>query len=215
VNGELPRSVALGAALSVGAFAPLAGILLLARSPEHLGAVLLLCGMQVLAWSYSGPPLWLHRRGLGEPTTALVVPVLTPLAGFLLQGGRFQEYPLLLTAPLALLQLVMLVTIELPDRAGDRSVGKLSWVVLLGPERAARLVQAMVAGAFLLVAASARVGDPLSAALLWVAVLPLAARLCFRLQRGDHTRADAWESLAFSAVALFFLGVVAQIVTVL
>ena len=57
------------------------------RNPNHFSAVLLLCGMQVLAWSYSGPPLRLHSRGLGEPTTALVVPLLTPLAGSCFRRG--------------------------------------------------------------------------------------------------------------------------------
>jgi 1,4-dihydroxy-2-naphthoate octaprenyltransferase len=145
VNGELPRSTALRAALLVGAIAPLASLALLLR-PGHLAAVLLLCVMQALAWSYSGPPLRLHSRGFGEPTTALVVPLLTPLVAFVLQAGHFEQFPLLLTVPLALLQIAMLVTIEFPDHAGDRSVGKLSWVVVFGPERAARLIQVSVVG---------------------------------------------------------------------
>lgn len=215
VSGELSRVVALRAALTVGAIAPLAALALLMRNPNHVSAVLLLCGMQVLAWSYSGPPLRLHSRGLGEPTTALVVPLMTPLAGFVLQAGRFELHPLLLTAPLALLQIAMLVTIEFPDHAGDRAVGKLSWVVVLGPERAARLIQLMIAGAFVFAWLSLGFGVPPRAALSWSALLPLALFFCFRLQRGDYRNASAWESLSFSAVALFFLGVVAQLAAIL
>ena len=215
VNGELPRGVALRAALAAGAVAPLAALALLFRHPAHTESVLLLCAMQLLAWSYSGPPLRLHSRGLGEPTTALVVPLLTPLAGFALQTGRFELYPLLLTAPLALLQIAMLVTIEFPDHAGDRSVGKLSWVVVLGTERAARLIQMAIAAAFFLAVFNLHFGVPPRAALLWSALLPLALWLCFRLQRRDYEQSSAWESLSFSSVALFFLAIVAQIAALL
>lgn len=211
VNGELPRRAALQAALAVGAVAPLAGLLLLLRHPGHVEAVVLMAAMQVLAWSYSAPPLRLHSRGLGEPTTALVVPLLTPLTGFVLQAGRVEQHPLLLAAPLALLQVAMLVTIELPDHAGDRVVGKRSWAVVLGPGRAARLVQATIVSAFVLLAASLQLGVPSRAGLLWIALLPLGFWLCFRLERRDHEQSAAWESLSFSAVALFFLAIVAQL----
>jgi 1,4-dihydroxy-2-naphthoate octaprenyltransferase len=215
VSGELSRIVALRAALVVGVFAPFATLALLLRDPTHLGAGLLFCSMQFLAWSYSGPPLRLHNRGLGEPTTALVVPLLTPLAGFVVQAGHFELHPLLLTAPLALLQIAMLVTIEFPDHAGDRAVGKLTWVVLLGPKRAARVIQLSIAAAFVLVALSLDVSVSRRAALLWGALLPLALWLCFRLQRRDYQRDSAWESLSFSSVALFFLAIVAQLGTLL
>lgn len=215
VNGELPREVALRAAIAVGFIAPIAGIALLLRQPEHAPAVLVLCGMQVLGWSYSGPPLRLHSCGLGEPTTALVVPILTPLVGFVLQSSRWEAHLLPLIAPLALLQLAMLLTIELPDQAGDRTVKKRSWVVLLGADRAARIIQLTVAGAFLLAVASIHFGVPLYAVLLWGALLPLGIHLCFQLERGDHAQGWAWEGLSFSAVALFFLAVVAQIAVLL
>ena len=211
VNGELPRRVALQAAIVVGAFAPLAALGLLVSTKERSAAAALLLVMQALAWSYSGPPLRLHERGLGEPTTALVVPLLTPLAGFVVQAGRFEWLPLVLGAPLALLQIAMLVTIEFPDHAGDAKVGKRSWVVLFGPARAARVVQAAVAGAFLLAAAGAWLGAS-TRGLLWLAIAPLAVVLEFRLQRGDYRQSSAWESLGFAAVALFFLAIVVEIV---
>ncbi len=211
VEGELPRDVALRAATAVGSLALLAAFTLLLRSPDRAGSVGLLLIMQALAWSHAGPPLRLHSRGLGEPATALVVPLLTPLAGFLVQAGRFEPFPLMLSAPLVLLQIAMLVTIEFPDHAGDRSVGKLSWVVLLGPERSARLVQGSILIAFMLAVLGLCFDVPSRGALFWLALAPLAAMLCIRLQRGDHRREAAWESLAFASVALFFLAILAQL----
>jgi 1,4-dihydroxy-2-naphthoate polyprenyltransferase len=213
VNGELPRAVALRAALLVGSVAPVAALALLARG-QVPGFVLLLV-MQALAWSYSGPPLSLHQRGLGEPTTALVVPLLTPLVAFVMQAGRFELFPTLLSAPLVLLQIAMLLTIEFPDHAGDRSVGKRSWVVIFGPERAARLVVGCVVSAFALAAASVSLGVPERVALLWLGLLPLAIVQVFRLQRGDYRHPPAWESLSFSAVALFFLAIVVALLGLL
>ena len=211
VNGELPRATALHAAIVVGALAPLAALVLLATEPRKLGATALLLTMQALAWSYSGPPLRLHQRGFGEPTTALVVPLLTPLAGFVVQAGRCAWFPVVLAAPLALLQIAMLVTIEFPDHAGDASVGKRSWVVLFGPTRAARVVQIAVAGAFVLAVLGPPSEGVAPAAALWLALVPLAALLEFRLQRGDYRQSSTWESLSFCAVGLFFLAIIAQI----
>lgn len=212
VKGELPRAVALRAALVVGSLSPLAACALLVRSPDRVGSVALLFVMQALAWSYAGPPLSLHTRGLGEPVTALVVPLFTPLAGFLVQSKHLELFPITLSAPLVFLQIAMLVTIGFPDYAGDRAVGKVSWVVLLGPERAARVVQGSILLAFLLAAAGAGLEVPPRVALGFLALSPLAAVQCFRLARGDHRRESAWESLAFTSVALFFLSMVAGLV---
>jgi 1,4-dihydroxy-2-naphthoate polyprenyltransferase len=212
VNDQLPRIVALRAALIVGLVAPIASLALLAHQPERqLGSVLLLVVTQALAWSYAGPPLYLHTRGFGEPATALIVPLLTPLAGFVVQTGRLELFPILLSAPLCLLQIVMLLSIEFADHAGDRAVGKLSWVVLLGPARAAVLIQVLIVTAFLLTALGLRFEIPARVALAWLALSPLAAIQIYRLQRGAHLRPAAWETLGFSGVALFFLAIMADL----
>ncbi|HEX6275493.1 MAG TPA: prenyltransferase [Polyangiaceae bacterium] len=212
VNGELPRALALRVALLValGVPAALAG---LALSSGHfpVEVVVLVLSMQALAWSYSAPPLSLHSRGLGEVTTALVVPLLMPLAGFLVQSGSFDWFPLALAAPLALLQIVMLLSIEFPDSAGDRSAGKRTLVVLLGAARAARLATVLVVSAFALVALGVLAGMSTRLAWAWAAVAPLAVLHVARLARGDYRLPSAWESLAFGSVALYFLAIVAEL----
>jgi 1,4-dihydroxy-2-naphthoate octaprenyltransferase len=218
VNGELPRPVALRAALLVGAVAPLAEIALVldaTRERSMLLSVALLVVMQGLAWCYSGPPMRLHARGFGEPTTALVVPLLTPLAGFAIQAGCLEWAPVALVLPLCFLQVVMLLTIELADRDGDGAVGKRSWVVLLGPEAAARLNVALLAAAFLATMLGVGWGVPASVALAWVLLVPLAALHAFRLVRGEFRNPSDWESLGFGAVALFFFAILADLVALL
>jgi 1,4-dihydroxy-2-naphthoate polyprenyltransferase len=214
VNGELPRRVALHAALFVGAVAVVATIALLftaGPTPPKLGAVLLLVLIQLLAWSYSGPPFKFHSRGLGEPTTALVVPFLTPLAGYVVVAGRVELLPMALSLPLCLLQIAMLLTIEFPDYEGDHTVGKSSWVVLLGPKRAAGLTATLIVGAFAAAFSGVWLGVPPGVALGWLGILPLGALQLVWLRRGDFRRRAAWEQLSFGAVALFFLAILVDL----
>lgn len=215
VNGELPRIVALRAALVLAIFAPLAALALFAAGgrahPQGL-SVLLLCAIQALAWSHGGPPLRLHWRGLGEPTTAVAVPLLTLLAGYVVQAGRIDVLPISLSLPLCLLQIVMLLTIEFPDRCGDEKVGKHTWVTLLGPRRAALLTEALLAVAFVSSFAGVALGVPGTVTWAWLCLAPFALAQLIRMLRGAWQRPAAWESLAFGAVALFFLGMVADLV---
>jgi 1,4-dihydroxy-2-naphthoate polyprenyltransferase len=214
VNGELPRRVALHAALIVGLVAPLAAIALFATSDPtrpKLAAVLLLVLIQLLAWSYSGPPFKFHTRGLGEPTTALVVPFLTPLAGFTVLAGRIELLPMALSLPLCLLQIAMLLTIEFPDCEGDLAVGKSSWVVLLGPKRAAALTALLIVSAFATAFSGVWLGVAPGVAVGWLGILPLGALQLVRLARGDFRRQSAWEPLSFGAVTLFFLAILADL----
>jgi 1,4-dihydroxy-2-naphthoate octaprenyltransferase len=214
VNGDLPREVALRASLLVGSVAPIAllGIALSERS--FGGELFILIGlMQVLAWSYSAPPFRLHSRGLGELTTALVVPMGMLLTGFLVQSGRLAWLPIALAIPLALLQIVMLLSIEIPDRAGDERVGKRTLVVRLGPVRAVRVAVVLIALAFASVAAAvARGALPSSVAWAWLALAPLALLHAARLLRVDVRSPASRNALAFGAVAFFFLAAVAEFV---
>ena len=213
VNGELPRGVALHAAIVVGAVAPVALVcLVLSARRFPAEAIVLMALMQALAWFYSAPPLRLHSRGLGEATTALVVPVLTPVSAFVIQAGELEWFPIALAVPLAFLQFVMLLSIEFPDHAGDRAVGKRNLVVLLGPNAAARLATALVVSAYVAVAAVIAGGAPTRLAWTWLALAPLAALHVARLVRGDFRRPSAWGALAFGAVALYFLAIVAELV---
>jgi len=117
--GELPRAVALVAALTLGLVALLATAQLVTRAGASPGAAVMLVLAIVLSWEYSAPPLRLHSTGWGELNTALVVTLLTPLIGFHLQADRLSALPVLAVLPLCCLQFAMLLAIELPDAAGD------------------------------------------------------------------------------------------------
>jgi 1,4-dihydroxy-2-naphthoate polyprenyltransferase len=201
-DGYLPPKVALVTALVLAGLALLATLVLAVRiRPGPLTLLLPLLALG-LAWSYSAPPLQLHSRGLGELTTALVVPALTPLLGFYLQTGRLATWPLLALWPLASLQFAMLLSIEFPDAASDASVGKRTLVVRLGGVSAGRLFGVALLAAYTPLPLFVRLGLPAAVALGAGLGAPLAVWQAWRVLRGAWSAPDRWESIAFWSIAL-------------
>lgn len=214
VRREVPRLTALVGALVMAALACFAMTMLVVREGVSPKAIPILGVMLVLAWSYSAPPLRLHSCGWGEPTVAIVVPFLTPLSGFVLQTGHLHSLPILLSLPLVALQLNMLFTLEFADERGDRSVGKRSWVVIFGASKIAWLAIALTFAAFAFSFVAAGSLLPASMGRAWVFLLPLGLFQSFRLARGDWAKPQAWGTLAFGSVALFFLAMVLDLLAV-
>ncbi|MEP6861608.1 MAG: prenyltransferase [Deltaproteobacteria bacterium] len=200
-NDELPRGVALVAALVLAAIGCVLGALLYLRT-EDVRVGLTLVAMAVLAWEYSAPPFRLCAAGLGELDTAVVVTALVPLLGFLLQapdlaGARVLGLALV---PLVLLQFAMLVAIEFPDAAGDAATAKRTLVVRMGAPAAAKLWIAVTVAAFAWLPVGYLLGLPGRIALITALPAPFAA---WRIARvADHRDPTTFERLTFGAVAL-------------
>jgi len=204
VGGELPRGVALGAALGLetagmGVIVALAGM---ARTDPLIAPALVVA--LGLAWAYSAPPWRLHSSGLGELAVVLVVTGLVPFFGFALQAPDLVGLHVLGLAvvPLACLQFALLLALEFPDAAGDRAVGKRTCVVRLGPERATRLYVWTVAAAYVSLPALVAAGLPHEIALAAAGPAPVALWRLTRTYAGDCQRPERWESLTFWAVML-------------
>jgi len=163
-------------------------------------ALLLLC--IVLAWEYSAPPLQLHSRGLGELTTALLVPGLTPLIGYYLQSGRLSSLPILAAFPLCCLQFAMLLAIEFPDEAGDSATGKRTLVVRLGMARAARLWLLGLLAAYASLPLVIWAGLPQPVGIAVLCGLPFALWQAWRIGRGAWANPAQWNSLALWSIVL-------------
>lgn len=217
-SGTLPDAVARTAARVLLALAA-ALILAVHRAggPGGPTAAAALVGALALAWMYSAPPVRLHSRGLGELTTALVVTGLVPVIAFVLQAGGMHGLPPLLLAqvPLAGLQFAMLLAIELPDAAGDAAVGKRTLVVRLGGRRSAALYRAWLVAVYGTIPLLRLCGLPPVVALAAAAGTPLAAWQFQRLGRGAWAEADAWEGMAFRAVAMLVVTSAAELAAVL
>jgi 1,4-dihydroxy-2-naphthoate polyprenyltransferase len=97
----------------------------------------------LLSWGYSAPPLAFCRRGLGEFITTVVLNILTPVLGFMLQDGFV--YPgrtrvlLFILFPLALIEYVRMMVMNMPDRDCDAAVGKDTLIVKIGMDKAIQI----------------------------------------------------------------------------
>lgn len=199
-NGELPRHVALVAAITLAALGLGTSLVLSSDAPTWTAPTLV--AMFVLAWEYSAPPLRLCASGAGELDTAIVVTGLVPWLGFYLQAPDLVGLELLLVAivPLALLQIAMLLAIEFPDAVGDAATGKRTLVVRLGADRAARLYVAITIAAYAWLPISVLLGLPGRIAIAGAISLPIAI---WRIKHiADHADRNAFERLTFFAVFL-------------
>lgn len=202
-NGELPRRVALITAIVLAALGLVAGAAVWRAAGAITVPVVLAMG--ALAWAYSAPPLRLCGSGVGELDTVIVVTVLVPGLGFVVQAPDLTGLGLLAIAivPPALLQLAMLLAIEFPDADGDRQAGKRTLVVRLGAPRAAWLYAAATAAAYAWLPIAVALGAPVGLAIGAAIPLPVAIwRIARVAWRGEHSAPAAYERLTFSAVAL-------------
>lgn len=156
----------------------------------------------ILSWAYSTPPLQLHSRGLGELTTALLVPGLTPLLGFYLQTSSLNPVLFLAIFPLCCLQFAMLLTIEFPDASSDASVNKRTLVVRLGAPRAARLHNFVLLLAYISLPLLVWLGLPPFVALAIIAASPFAILQGWRMISRAWSQPTQWNDMGFTSVAL-------------
>lgn len=99
-------------------------------------AAALFAAMLLLGYSYSGPPLRLGTRGLGEVTAAAVMGVLVPLTGA--HAARGATPALWAVLPLLFVATVFArLCTAFPDIDADRETHKWTVPALLGPRRSA------------------------------------------------------------------------------
>ncbi len=212
VSGTVAPRAALAAAVVLGTAALIAAFILagLPDSPRLVLPLALL--IIVLSWCYSSPPLRLLSRGLGEATTVFVVTLLTPLLGFYVQSGALRPLLFLACFPLCCLQFSMLLTIELPDAAGDAAQGKRTLVVRRGAEWAARCSAAVLVVTFASLPILFLLGLPPRIALFAALPAPLGFWQAIRLSRGAFREPKQWESLALCSVALLATTTLAELI---
>ncbi|NPV07776.1 MAG: prenyltransferase [Anaerolineae bacterium] len=206
-RGVLAPIVALGAALAFVLVAMVSALVLALRLRAGPLTLPLVGVSLALAWAYSAPPFRLHSRGLGELAAGVVVGLCAPLAGSYFQARLLEPLTLLSAAPLFLLAFTMILAVHFPDAAGDASVGKRTLVVRLGGAHAARLHNAVLMAAYLVLVPLAALGLPASIVVATAAPAPLAAVQLWRLRRGAWRDPRRYTGIAFRAA--FILGLTA------
>ena len=215
VEGGLSPDVALKIAVGWASFALIGNIILTLTVSPHIVTATLFTSALALSWFYSAPPLQLHSTGFGELSATLTVSTLTPITAYFLQAHTIDLLILLAVVPLCFLQFAMLISIEFPDEAGDRVVGKNTLVVRLRPRRAVMIYAGALIAAFASLPLIVIFGFPIEVALLQLLPFPLALMLLWNIKRGDWHRPEKWNGLGFysivllmSMIALEFIGFV-------
>ncbi|MFV2022537.1 prenyltransferase [Micromonospora sp. LOL_023] len=186
VDGLVPPVVALGTAFLLAGVAQLM-IVAMPGWPARLAAT----AAVLLAWFYTAPPGGFNYRGLGEVTVAAILNGLWPVVAVLLQTGTVPVLLLAILAPTALLQTVRMMVMNLGDRRSDEQVGKRTIPVIIGYDRAVRVIVTAQPVAYAALTGFALLGwVPW---LVWapmMATAPISAWLVLRLRRGDMRDLD-------------------------
>ena len=196
VDGSLPVRSALWAARVTSVVAVLAAIVVAGSSvwAAALGLVAL-----TVSWAYSVTPIRLLGTGWGELTTSVVVALLVPFVGALVQTNEISAVLWWSAAVLVPVHMAMMLVLEIPDLASDAAAGKRVLAVRIG-----RRATVVVIGSLLVLAfaglATAIVADRLpSGSAAAFAGLIAAAILAYALARDQH------HLMTTSAVGLFVL----------
>lgn len=132
----------------------------------------------ILSWGYSAPPLALSRKGLGELDTAIVLNILTPLLGFVLQNDspnieRVKIF-LLVILPLSIIEYIRMMVMNVADIKCDAAVGKETLSVKIGMDKTVKIHAAGMVIAYLSLALAYQYSEvPLIVILLILSTAPL------------------------------------------
>lgn len=126
-----PRS-ALAVSLLFAVLGAAAGLYLNFVLPGNTILYIGIAGM-FFVFAYNGFPLRLVNFGLGEVAIFLAWGPLMVLGAYYVQAGSISSiWPLIVTIPSGLLTTMVLLINEFADRDADASVGRKTWVILLG-----------------------------------------------------------------------------------
>jgi 1,4-dihydroxy-2-naphthoate octaprenyltransferase len=102
-------------------------------TPSLLLLLIVLLG-NLLGWCYTAPPLRLAYRGYSEATVLITVGFLLPGFGYYIMKEIFDSVFLVFLVPSLLYVLNLILSLESPDKEGDRQGGKNTIIVRKGRE---------------------------------------------------------------------------------
>ncbi len=181
ITGRVNVTVHLAVALTIFAAGIAIGLLifiLLGGFGTPAGQLLFVIGVigAGTVYSYVGPPLKLANRGLGEVFVGLAFGPLVVVGAYLVQTGTVTLGAVFLSLSMGLLVAAILWINEFPDVSADVSVGKMTLMARLGPERAVNVYVGLVAAAFLIPVVASLLGLVPPTTILTLLALPLAVR---------------------------------------
>jgi 1,4-dihydroxy-2-naphthoate octaprenyltransferase len=147
-NGLIPARQILAASIACLAAGSLIGMWFVIE----LGSIpLLLLGAAGVfcAYAYTGVPFKLGYKGYGELLNGLCFGPIMALGAYVVQAPLWSTPAFLASVPPGLLLAAVLMINEFPDYEADRTVGKRTFVVILGKRAALAVYQAALIVPFL------------------------------------------------------------------
>lgn len=172
VSGQVRAETVLRGALVCFVVAFALGLWLVARTGWPVLAVGLLCALS--AWAYSGGPRPVAYTPLGEVQVFVFMGLVQVGLGYYVHTGAL-AWPVLWAAlPVGCLVAAILLANNLRDQTSDAARGRRTLPIVLGRTGALRILVALLAGAYVTLAAGVALGQlPWPALLAWLTA-PLA-----------------------------------------
>lgn len=136
LEGFVSPRTALAVSMIFAALGAAAGLYLNFVIPGNIVLFIGIAGM-FFVFSYNGFPLRLVNIGLGEAAIFLAWGPLMVLGAYYVQAGSISSiWPLIISFTSGLLTTLVLLINEFADKEADASVGRKTWVILLGYRKA-------------------------------------------------------------------------------
>lgn len=153
-----------------------------------------------IGWIYTGAPVRLANRGLGELAVAVAFGVGMICGAAYVQTGAVPGIALAASIPVSLLVALILFINGFQDAASDAQVSKRTMVVRLGLERASRFYPLLAGSAALALIVLVLLGALPMLALLGLAGVPLFARATRVVRRHYNQPMELVPANAFTVV---------------
>jgi len=153
------------------------------------------------------PGVSLDLSGIGEFITSIILVVLPPAIGYLLQVGDFHRFLYLGIFPLFPLHLALIIVLRLKTYPDDIRIGRKTLLVRTGWLRGIFLHNLMVLSGFLLFGITLIFGMPFRVILPVFFTLPVAGYLIWYLSNLQYGAPVRWSLITLSSLVIFFLPV--------
>ncbi len=153
------------------------------------------------------PGISLDLSGIGEFFTSIILVVLPPAIGYLLQAGEFHRFLYLGIFPLFPLHLAMILVLRLKTYPVDIRKDRKTLLVRLGWKRGVYLHNLMVLSGFLLFGVALIFDMPFRLVLPVFFTLPVAGYLIWYLSNLEDGAPVRWPLITLLSLVIFFLPV--------
>ena len=153
------------------------------------------------------PGISLDLSGIGEFFTSIILVVLPPAIGYLLQAGEFHRFLYLGIFPLFPLHLAMILVLRLKTYPVDIRKDRKTLLVRLGWQRGVYLHNLMVLSGFLLFGVALIFDMPFRLVLPVFFTLPVAGYLIWYLSNLEDGAPVRWPLITLLSLVVFFLPV--------